>query len=68
VNDKNVQRQLAAQTHLLNVLVHGFWTVDVFVPISNRDQRLEVDVLNSAGKVKRDLDSVYPRILPAHPS
>jgi hypothetical protein len=63
VNDKHNQETVAKSSRRLSVLVHDFWTLDLVAP-SNKPPSVTLEVIDSQGKVRKDVTAIYPHVLP----
>lgn len=63
-NDGN-RAKVKEYTEELNVQVHGFWTLQLEAPTSSKPAKLMLEIVDGAGKARKDLVLTYPRFLPA---
>ena len=60
--DKDNQKKVLATAEELNLLVHGFWTLDLAASPSNKNRKLQADVVDQNG-TRKDVLLLYPRLL-----
>jgi hypothetical protein len=62
--DKNSQNMVKMTTQALTAMVQGFWTLDLVLPPKlNKSQRMTVDVIESGGRSRKDIEVIYPHLL-----
>ena len=61
-DDKKTQDTVKTCSQALNILVHGFWTLELSAPLSSKDLRIRLEITDTEGKKRKDLRFVYPHL------
>jgi len=61
VYDKDSRKRITAYTEELNVQVNGFWMLEFVNPSSNKDSKINLEVVGDTGKSMKDVWITYPR-------
>ena len=64
VYDGATREKVRIWTQLFNLQISEFWTLDLAVPPSDKKRDIKLDVVNTEGKVRKDVGLTYPRLLP----
>lgn len=64
-DDKENQERVMAYTQELNILVHGFWRLEVIAPPPHKGTRVHLEITDKDGKKRKDVYLVYPRVISA---
>ena len=62
IDDKKNQDTIKSYTHELNILVNGFWTLEFVAPLSSKGCRIQLEIMDTEGKRRKDVQFVYPRL------
>jgi hypothetical protein len=65
IYDADHPEKLWSLTHLLNLQVNGFWTLEVAVPSSNKASSMKLEVAGDGGEIRKDVWVAYCKVLPA---
>jgi len=66
IDDKKNQDTIKSYTHELNILINGFWTLEFVSPLSRRECRIRLEITDTEGKRRKDVQFVYPRLRLSH--
>lgn len=61
--DSTTRENMTAETRELNILVHGFWTLDLTLPDLTKKGRVKLELVNRKEKARRDFTLIYQREL-----
>ena len=64
VYDDAIREKVRIWTQLFNLQISDFWTLDLAAPPSDKKRDIKLDVVNTEGKVRKDVTLTYPRLLP----
>lgn len=62
IDDKKNQDTIKSYTHELNILVNGFWTLEFVAPLSSKGCRIQLEIMDTERKRRKDVQFVYPRL------
>jgi hypothetical protein len=51
-------------THLLDIQINGFWTLDLAVSSTNKPSKMKLEVVGDEGKIRKDVTVTYSRVPP----
>jgi Mg-chelatase subunit ChlD len=63
-DNESTHNQIRLYTQMLNIQVNGFYVVQVAVPQLRKASKLKVEIIDSAGRTRKDVGFTYQRWLP----
>lgn len=63
VYDNTTSEKITAETTELNILVNGFWTVDLALSGLSKKSKMKLELIDRKEKARRDVTLVFPREL-----
>jgi hypothetical protein len=66
LRDKNIQEKVRNASHMLNLMINGFWILNCDIPSLTKPGKMRLEILDENGKARKDVVISYPRqIFPA---